>query len=149
MCENSTNQRLMNKEEKPTASEITDFLGEEAYNRLLKLEGFLKDNYDFTRELKFPFGNNYGWGYKYSCKSKLLGYVFFEKLSFTATITIGKGELKKLNEELSSMLPKTKKLWENRYPCGEGGWMHYKVENDDELADIEKLICIKKKPTKK
>lgn len=75
--------------------------------------------------------------------------MFFEKLSFTATITIGKGKLKKLNEELSSMLPKTKKLWENRYPCGEGGWMHYKVENDDELADIEKLIRIKKKPTKK
>lgn len=44
------------------------------------------------------------------------------------------------------MLPKTKELWENRYPCGNGGWVHYRVENDNELFDIQKFICIKKKP---
>lgn len=142
----STVERLMDESKIPAASEINDLLGEQAVSRLMKLETFLQDNYDLIRELKFPFGNNYGWGYKYSHKSKLLCYVFFERNTFTVTITIGKNELQKLYQVLGHMLPKTKELWENRYPCGDGGWIHYRVENDDELLDIQKLICIKKKP---
>lgn len=142
----STVERFMDKNVIPTSLEIGDFLGKEAYNRLSKLETFLHDSYDLIRELKFPFGNNYGWGYKYSHKNKLLCYVFFERGSFTVTITIGKNELKKLYKELDKMIPKTKKLWKNRYPCGDGGWIHYRVENDNELMDVQKLVCIKKKP---
>lgn len=142
----STAERFMDKSVSPTSSEINELLGREACERLLKFEIFMKNSYDLIRQLKFPFGNNYGWGYKYSHKSKLLCYVFFEKGSFTVTITIGKNELKKLYNELDNMLPKTKKLWENRYPCGDGGWIHYRIENDDELEDVQKLICIKKKP---
>ncbi len=76
----------------------------------------------------------------------MLCYLFSEKESFTITITIGKQELKRLYQELESMLPKTQTLWENRYPCGEGGWIHYPVKSDSELQDIEKLIYIKKRP---
>lgn len=142
----STAERFMDKNSEPDSIQIDKLLGRDAADRLTRFEGFLKSNYNVTRELKFPFGNNYGWGYKYSLKSKLLCYVFFEKGLFTVTITIGKGELKKLYQELDNMLPETKELWENRYPCGEGGWIHYPLKNDDELSDIEKLICIKKKP---
>ena len=144
----STAERFMDKNKVPEPSEIDNLLGRDAVSRLIRLESFLNNNYDVIRELKFPFGNNYGWGYKYSCKNKLMCYVFFEKGSFTVTITIGKGELKKLYQELDNMLPKTKELWENRYLCGDGGWIHYRVENDNELPDIEKLICVKKKPKK-
>ena len=52
-------------------------------------------------------------------------------------------------DKLDNMLSKTKDLWERRYPCGDGGWIHYRVENDSETIDIEKLICIKKKPKQK
>lgn len=76
----------------------------------------------------------------------MLCYVFFEKDAFTVTITIGKGDLPKLEKELPQMLPRTKEFWESRYPCGDGGWIHYQVLNDDELQDIKKLISIKKKP---
>lgn len=141
-----TIQRFIDKTIMPSPSEINSLLGNEAVERLTRLETFLQNNYDLIRELKFPFGNNYGWGYKYSHKSKLLCYVFFEKDSLTVTITIGKNELQRLFQELNNMLTKTKELWENRYPCGDGGWMHYRLESDDELLDIQKLICIKKKP---
>ncbi|MDN3956334.1 DUF3788 family protein [Sporolactobacillus laevolacticus] len=141
-----TKERLLDKNIAPSFSEISDLLGEKAIKRLDEFEGYLNSHYDLVRALKFPFGNNYGWGYKYSHKSKMLCYLFFEKGSFTITITIGKPELKKLYQELERMLPKTQILWENRYPCGEGGWIHYPVENDIELQDIKKLIYIKKKP---
>lgn len=138
----STIQRFMDKTIAPSFSEINNLLGQKAIERLIKLETFMQNNYDLIRELKFPFGNNYGWGYKYSHKNKLLCYVFFEKDSFTVTITIGKSELQRLYQELNNMLPKTKELWENRYPCGDGGWVHYRLEDDNELLDIQKLIRI-------
>ena len=117
----STVERFMDKSVIPTSLQIDNLLGKNVVIRLIKFESFLQSNYDIIRELKFPFGNNYGWGYKYSCKNKLLCYVFFEKGSFTVTITIGKSELKRLYQELDNMLPKTKDLWKNRYPCGDGG----------------------------
>ncbi|MGQ9691179.1 MAG: hypothetical protein ACUVQY_07965 [Thermoproteota archaeon] len=30
----------------------------------------------------------------------------------------------------------------NRYPCGEGGWMHHRVLFQRELEDVEELIKI-------
>lgn len=138
--------RLLNKNKAPEPSEISRLLGVDAMARLTKLDSFFNSNYEITSELKFPFGNQYGWGYKYSCKGKLLCYIFFEKDAFTVTITIGKSELPMLLAELPKMLPKTKELWEHRYPCGDGGWIHYQVMNDAEITDIQKLIGIKKRP---
>lgn len=138
--------RFLEKDKAPTSQEIEQRLGPEAMKRLNMLDDYLKTHYDAARELKFPFGNQYGWSYKYSCKAKILCYVFFEKGSFTVTVTIGKTELPKLKKELPNMLPKTNELWKHRYPCGDGGWIHYPVTADKEIREIQKLIGIKKKP---
>jgi hypothetical protein len=61
---------------------------------------------------------------------------------------LGKNELPKLNAKLNSFCQKTKELWKNRYPCGEGGWVHYRVLNAQELGDVKELIKIKKNPAK-
>ena len=37
-------------------------------------------------ELKFPFGNNYGWGYKISDKKKHMFYSFFKKKYYNNVI---------------------------------------------------------------
>jgi hypothetical protein len=58
----STTERFMDKNVMPTSMEIDNLLWKEAYQRLSKLETFLHDSYDLVRELKFPFGNNYGLG---------------------------------------------------------------------------------------
>lgn len=129
--------------------EIYGTMGPESTALFGSLESFLRDSYDLNTELRFPFGNTYGWGNKYSHKSKHLCYVFFEKGAFTVTIQIGKAELPKVYEALGGLLPKTKRLWENRYPCGEGGWLHYRVLNIAELEDVEKLIMVKKSPVRK
>lgn len=140
--------RLTNPAAPPTQDEISALLGKKPAERMEKLEAFLYSAYELNRELKFPFGDSYGWGYKYSHKSKMLCYLFFEKDAFTVTLSIGKPELPRLQKELPSLLPKTQELWQNRYPCGEGGWIHYRVLCEEELVDVEKLISIRKKPKK-
>ena len=142
-------ERMLNKEIKPTLYDIHNTIGIRNKELLDELDKFLMSSYDLKSQIRFPFGNNYGWGIKYSHKSKHLCYVFPEHNAFTVTIQIGKNDVEKLNKILKSLLPKTQELWQNRYPCGSGGWLHYRVFTHNELQDVKKLITIKKNPPKK
>jgi hypothetical protein len=141
-------ERLLNKSVMPDEVAIQDHLEPQSCCRLIIFENLLKANYQLVRELKFPFGNNYGWGYKYSHKLTHLCYVFFEKNAFMVMLQIGDKQVSLLESQISLFLRKTQELWENRYRCGEhGGWIHYRVLTDEELADVVKLIEIRKKPS--
>ncbi len=140
-------ERLLDKKNPPTADFIEKYLGAESYGLLSQFEGFLNDNYDLVRLMKFPFGNKYGWGYKYSHKSKHLCYLFFESGAFTITLQLGDDCVSGIEKILPDLSQKAGKLWENRYPCGKwGGWIHYRVMNESELNDIFEFVKIKKKP---
>lgn len=145
----TTYGRMLDKSVKPTPQAIENYLGAEAFQRLGALEAFLTSQYDLRKELRFPFGNHYGWGYKYSHRTKHLCYAFFENGAFTVTLQIGAQEAPKVQAKLDAYLPKTQELWRKRYPCGDGGgWVHYRPVSDAELADVEKLIMMKRPPTK-
>ena len=142
-------ERLIDKGAIPDEAAIQECLGRQSLKRLSIFESRLQVSYQLVRELKFPFGNNYGWGYKYSHKSSHLCHAFFEKNAFSVMLQIGDKQVPLLENRLSSLLQKTQDLWENRYPCGEsGGWVHYRVLAVDELADVIKLLAIRKKPKK-
>ena len=141
-------ERLLDKNNEPNSDEVKAYTGSKCYERLLALEEHLERYYQLSKEMRFPFGKKYGWGYKYNHKSTHLCYVFFEKGAFTVTIQIGDKHVHFIEEMINDLSSKAQKLWMNRYPCGEhGGWIHYRVLNDDELSDIYMLIGAKKKPT--
>ena len=140
-------ERMLDRNNEPSMDEIKAYIGEPGCGLLAKLEDYLRSHYELARELRFPFGKSYGWGFKYSHKTKHLCYLFFEKGAITVTIQIGDGDVPKLSKLLDGFLPKTKRLWEERYPCGKaGGWMHYRVFSEGELADVIGIISVKKKP---
>ena len=142
-------ERMLDKETMPDEAAIQKHLGRQSLKRLAGFEKLLESGYQITKELRFPFGNSYGWGYKYSHKSSHLCYVFFEKDAFTVMLQIGDRQVPLLEDRLPSLLQKTRDLWEDRGLCGElGGWVHYRVLTSDELADVVKLLAIRKKPPK-
>ena len=138
-------ERMLDKLKEPSIAEIHEYIGENSLLLLNTFEETLKQRYELKRDLKFPFGNNYGWGFKYSHKTKHLCYVFFEKDAITIMLQIGGNLVGKIEKVLPECLPKTEDYWNNRYPCGEGGWIHYRVLNGDELNDVIKLLAIKQK----
>ncbi len=141
-------ERMLDKDNVPTENEILSYIGKDKMELIEYFETLLNSRYDITKELKFPFGNNYGWGYKYSKKATHICYLFFEKNAFTVLIQInGKGK-EKIEHNISNYLPKTIEAWQNRYPCGEGGWVYYRVFSKEEVDDIIKLAEIKVKPKK-
>ena len=138
-------ERLLDKNDTPAVDSIKAYLGEESYGALLRLEDFLSNRYDLSREMKFPFGGGYGWGYKYSHKSSHLCYLFFESGAFTVTLQLGDHCVPKLEKALSGLSQKAQELWRGRYPCGtQGGWIHYRFTDANDLNDIFELIKIKK-----
>ena len=140
-------ERLLDKNNEPTLEHVKEYLGEDSIKRLLSLESYLQTHYHLLKEIRFPFGNSYGWGYKYSHNYSHLCYAFFEKGAFTVTIQIGDKRVHLVENGLSDLSPKARELWKNRYPCGNnGGWVHYRILNDGELNDIYKFMSAKKKP---
>jgi len=142
-------ERLLDKNASPSEDFIRKYLGVESYHNLLELEKYLNAHYDLKKEIKFPFGNSYGWGYKYSHKSSHLCYAFFESGAFTITLQLGDPCVAAVNKILPALSAKANELWKNRYRCGkQGGWIHYRVISADELNDIFSLIAAKKKAAK-
>lgn len=141
--------RMLEKKKKPTAVMIDKYLGDESADRLHRFESMLAALYNLNTELRFPFGNKYGWGYKFSHGRKHLCYAFFEEGAFTVTLQLGDESVEQVTALMPTLLPETQTLWENRYPCGEhGGWIHYRVLSDAALPDIIALVQTKVKPPK-
>ncbi|WP_286173231.1 DUF3788 family protein [Clostridium sp. WB02_MRS01] len=140
-------ERMIDKSVQPEISDIERHIGLNGCRYLQFLEDAFMKRYNIQREIRFPFGNTYGWGYKYSHKTKHLCYLFFEKDAITITLQIGDREVPLLNQMLPTFSSKTQSLWEHRYLCGEnGGWVHVRILSEDDLDDAIKLIEIRKKP---
>ena len=45
-----------------------------------------------------------------------------------------------LKEVYDDLLVYTKQYINNKYPCGDGGWLHYRVICQCHLDDIKKLL---------
>jgi hypothetical protein len=138
--------RMLDKNNIHTEKEIFEFIGNDANKLLKQFEEAFDKQYDIQKELKFPFGNNYGWGYKYSHKTKHLCYIFFEVGEIDVMMQIGSKDNGKLNEVINGGLLLTKELWKNKYPCSNGGWINYRPKTKDDVKEIMRLLAFKKKP---
>ena len=137
-------ERMLNKKIIPTEDEIRSFIGKKSVENMETLITCLNQVFEINTELKFPFGNDYGWGYKVSHKSKHIFYLFFEENSITVTLQIKGIKTEKEFEKYNKLSEEGKDYWENRYPCGEnGGWIHYRIKSKEQLKDIGIYLSIK------
>ncbi len=141
-------ERMLVKEIQPSMEDIFVTIGKEGEKHWKMLDEFFRSSYDIEAEIRFPFGNSYGWGVRYRHRSKTLCYMFPENGAFTVFFQIGKQEVARVLQKLADFLPRTVEIWEKRYPCGAGGWLYYRVLNPEEICDIKELIKFKKKPVR-
>jgi len=137
-------ERLLDKSVPPTGEDIESYLGD-SYDLLAEFESQLGSHCQLSKELKFPFGNSYGWGYKYSRGATHICYAFFEAGAFSVMLQLGGRHVPKVEKLLPELTPETRQLWGERYPCGKegGGWVHLRVLGVRELGDILALVKIK------
>ena len=131
--------RMLDKQTMPTIEEMTDYCGENA-GRFTNLNEWLSGSFGTAQTVVFPYGNHYGWGIAHKKKNKFICNVFAEEDAFTVMVRMTNKQFEMLYEQL---IPYTQEVIDNKYPCGEGGWIHYRVICEEHLEDIKKLLAVK------
>lgn len=132
-------ERMLDKQQKPDIAAFVAYCGERG-SLFTELDDRLVNALQAERLLRFPYGNAYGWGMKYSVKSKHICDVFAEKDAFCVMLRLTDKQFAQVYDGLADC---TKACIDNKYPCGNGGWIHYRVLTRRHLEDIEKLLMAK------
>lgn len=132
-------ERMLNKQVEPTISEMTAHCGENA-ELFTMINDWLSKTYDTVQKVTFPYGNNYGWGIAHRKKQKLICNIFVENSAFTVMLRLSNRQFESIYEHVQKY---TQEYIDNKYPCNDGGWIHYRVMCKEHLNDIQKLLSIK------
>ncbi len=122
-----------------TVEEMTEYCGENA-ELFSALNTWLSDTYKTEQKVVFPYGNNYGWGVAHRKKSKLMCNVFAEENAFTVMMRLSNKQYESVYGQLHEY---TKEYIDNKFPCSDGGWIHYRVMCEEHFHDIQKLLSVK------
>lgn len=132
-------ERMLDKQATPTIEEMTEFCGENA-ERFLLLHEWLTSAFHTESKIVFPYGNHYGWGITHKKKNKLICNVFAEDNSFTVMMRLSNNQYHTVYHQLQKY---TQEYIDNQYPCGDGGWIHYRITRKEHFDDIKTLLSAK------
>lgn len=132
-------ERMLNKKAEPTIEEMTAFCGENA-GRFSLLNQWLTNTFATEQRVVFPYGNRYGWGIAHRKKNKLVCHIFAEDNAFTVMMRLSDRQYESVYAQLEKY---TQDYINNKYPCGDGGWIHYRVTCEENLHDIKVLLMMK------
>lgn len=132
-------ERMLNKDEKPTIEQMISYCGEKGKD-FSKLNEWLADKGETEQQFSFPYGNHYGWAITHRKKKKLMCHVFPENGAFTVMLRLSDKQIETVYDKVQK---DTKHSLDNKYPCNDGGWIHYRVTNKEQLEDIQTLLAVK------
>jgi len=98
-----------------------------------RFNSWIKQTYSALSEVKFPYGNSYGWCVSFHKRKKLIYNLFPEKGAFCVMVKRTDTQFKKVYENVSEY---AKELIDHKYPCNNGGWIHFRVNSGKSYQDI-------------
>jgi hypothetical protein len=110
------------------------------------LNSFIADSYKLKSDFAF-YGKNYGWALRFRRAGKALLSLYPNQESFTAQIIIGQEQAEKASS--LGLSKKAIKIIEDAHPYPEGRWLFIKVESEQDLNDIKKLLTVKSQAVQK
>lgn len=132
-------ERLLDKSIRPNISNMIEWCG--ASGMLFsELKQFMTEVKHAQSEIRFPYGNCYGWCVTYRRNKKLLCDVFPEYGALNVMLRLSDDSFQKAYPSLTQY---TQEQINAKYPCGSGGWIHYRITNKEHLDDIMKLLALK------
>jgi len=132
-------ERMLDKSVTPTLEDMRRYVGERG--KLWKDFGLrISEMCLVQTAVRFPYGNSYGWSVRYGAKGKQNKHicdVFAESGAFTAHFRVRNAQLDKVYDSLSDY---SKSVCDGKYPCGDGGWLSYRVLTESDLEDVLKIL---------
>lgn len=132
-------ERLLDKTTVPTIDELIAHCGKTA-DLFIRLNDWLTEIYGTAKSVVFPYGSNYGWGVAHRKKQKLICNIFAELDAFTVMIRMSNNQFDSIYNTVSAY---TQGYIDNKYPCGDGGWIHFRVTSIEHFEDMKSLLKVK------
>jgi hypothetical protein len=145
-------ERLTDSTTQPTDEEMLNAIGWALVGGWNALRHFLAQTYGVVPTFN-PGGKKYGWNLQYRLSGRPLCEMYPEHGSFTALVILGKAELDQAMLRLELFDATVQKALVESPRFHDGCWMYMRVTDPrtcyQDVLDIEQLILIKKKPTRK
>lgn len=138
-------ERMLDKRSAPTIEEMTAYCGESGA-LFAGLNQWLSGAFGTETSIVFPYGNQYGWGVAHRKKAKLICNIFAEDGAFTVMMRLSDAQYQ---AAYGALREETRKSIDHRYPCRDGGWIHFRISGQAQLEDIRALLSIKCAPKNK
>lgn len=135
----SVYERMLNREVVPTMGDMAAHCGT-ASAAFREINGYLTGVCATQSEIRFPYGDRYGWAVTHRIGRKLICNVFAEVGAVTVMVRLSDRQYAALYRQL---LPYTQRCIDEKYPCGDGGWIHYRALSEGHVADIRALLGLK------
>lgn len=132
-------ERLLDKNNRPALDELIAHCGVNGENYKL-FNAYLADRFNTIQEIRFPYGNKYGWCITHRKGKKYICDVFAEAGAFTVMVRLTDIQFEEVYETITEY---GKNYINNKYPCSDGGWIHYRVTDAVYLEDIKKILKTK------
>ena len=132
-------ERMLDKLTMPTVEEMIKYCGENA-ELFSELNEYMTTTFETEQKVVFPYGNKYGWGIGHYKKKKLMCNIFAEVGAFTVMVRLTNAQYGAIYDSLEKY---TQEYIDNKYPCGDGGWIHYRITCKEHFEDIKKVLGVK------
>lgn len=130
---------MLDKSKTPTVAEMTAYCGDTAA-MFMELNNWLSTEYETTQTVVFPYGNSYGWGISHKKKGKLICNVFPENGALSVMLRMSNPQFASVYDGLEAY---AKEYIDSKYPCNDGGWIHYRITDAEQLKDIQTMLVVK------
>lgn len=136
---------FIDKSHSPESGEIDMILGA-AQPLWQRIVDFIASNFSMVGDLTYG-GKNYGWNLWYRKSGKSLVSLYPQENAYIAQVVLGREQVEKalsltLGENVGRVLHETPSLHDGR-------WLFIPVTTETDVADIEQLLVLKRRPIRK
>ena len=143
-----TSSRITEPGKSPTPSQISAWIGRDIYEFWKRVTQLIERNYPETFSPDWLFGGKkHGWSLRYK-KGKSFCTLIPEKNRLAIQIVFGAEEREKMEAIRDKLSKPTREAYDRAKTYHDGKWVYLTVDTDDVVADVERLLAVKRKPKK-
>jgi hypothetical protein len=141
-----TSSRITEPGKSPTSSRISAWIGRDGYKFWKRVTQLIERSYPETFSPDWLFGGKkHGWSLRYK-KGKSFCTLIPEKNRFAIQIVFGAEEREKVEAIRDELSARTQEDYNRTKTYHDGKWLLLTVDADDVVADVERLLAVKRNP---
>ena len=142
----SEHARMLNAAKEPAVGDVAEWIGNRNFVRWTELIDFIQSRYPGVFETKWWFGGQkFGWSLRYK-KSKSFCNLIPEQGRFKVLLVFGAAEREKVEPTLADLTSHVREDYARAKTFHDGRWVSVVVDNEKVLADVKRLLVLKRAP---